>query len=202
MRSLLHQTTLAITAVLVLISCATQTQAVGTAVTGNPDPNLYARSFFTKQVAANEGLLNLQWISGDRTSSAAQLTYNGEPAYMTCIVGYSDNGAFRALVSVQDTLKGANEEYRNYVKDPVKPIAVPAGPSQTAGNCFVYRNVAGMYLEQFIQPKSYADRLVTLNQVMPQILKGSIYLYNAGIKQIDLNLSSKCYQVMPHLSNI
>ncbi|KAI8050409.1 hypothetical protein BDF22DRAFT_735055 [Syncephalis plumigaleata] len=189
MRSLLHQTTLTITAVLALISCATQTQAVGVKVGGNPDGKLYARNFI-EQVAAKEGISIMEWTDGEAdTFSFAKVMHGRKPGFMTCIVGNRDKAAFEALVSAQTTLKGANEEYRNYVKDPVKSIPVPAGPSQQAGNCFVYRNVNGDRLWSFIRSRSnYADRLVTLNQVMPQLLKGSIYLYNAGIRHIDLIL--------------
>ncbi|KAI8048091.1 hypothetical protein BDF22DRAFT_704300, partial [Syncephalis plumigaleata] len=34
--------------------------------------------------------------------------------------------------------------------------------------------------------KNYADQLISINRVMPQLLKGSIYLYNAGITHTDL----------------
>ncbi|KAI8048730.1 hypothetical protein BDF22DRAFT_702461 [Syncephalis plumigaleata] len=78
MLSLLHQTTLTITAALVLISCATQAQILNA-------PNLYARRYIEGK-AAEEGLLDLQWVDGGvgRASSIAQLTYGGKPAYMTC----------------------------------------------------------------------------------------------------------------------
>ncbi|KAI8055782.1 hypothetical protein BDF22DRAFT_672155 [Syncephalis plumigaleata] len=63
MLSLLHQTTLTITAVLVLISCAIQAQAID-------GSTLYARNYI-EQRATNEGLSNLRWIDGGS-------------AYMTC----------------------------------------------------------------------------------------------------------------------
>ncbi|KAI8057202.1 hypothetical protein BDF22DRAFT_653233 [Syncephalis plumigaleata] len=88
------------------------------------------------------------------------------------MVGERDKAAFDALMAARITLKGANEEYRNYVKYPLKYIEVPAGPSRPAGNCFVYRNIGGMTtLGNLIRQQNYADKLITLSQVIPQLLK-------------------------------
>ncbi|KAI8051030.1 hypothetical protein BDF22DRAFT_656979 [Syncephalis plumigaleata] len=189
MRSLLHQTTLTITAVLVLISCATQTQAAGGPDIRIQGQSLYARSFFTKEKAAEEGLSDLQWFGkvGSATSFAT-LTYDGKPAYMACTTKDNYKLGFEALVSARTTLKGANEEYRNYVKNPLKPVEVTAGPSRPAGYCFVYRNIGGMHLEQFMEHKNYADRLVILSQIMPQILKGKLLIYAIQSTHVDTDL--------------
>ncbi|KAI8050535.1 hypothetical protein BDF22DRAFT_695482 [Syncephalis plumigaleata] len=153
MRSLLHQTTLTIIAVLVLISCATQTQAIGVSIDENSDPNLYARNHIDA-VATRKGLSNVQWLGGKSgASSFARLMYGGEPAFMTCMAGDRDRAAFEALVNARTTLKGANEEYRNYVKYPLTSVQVPALQSQPAGNCFIYRYIGGPALWPFIFSK-------------------------------------------------
>ncbi|KAI8051974.1 hypothetical protein BDF22DRAFT_776806 [Syncephalis plumigaleata] len=187
MRSLLHQTTLTITAVLMLISCATQAQAIDGNIAGNPDSNLYASSHI-ERVAVEEGISDLEWIGGGvgRTFSTAQLTYGQEPAYMTCTTSNSEKAIFDALVAARNRV--VNKDYSNYVKNPLKFIPVPEGPAQPAGNCFIYRNISGLYLEQFVQHKNYLDKLVILNQIIPQLLKGFIYLFNAGVTNIKLDL--------------
>ncbi|KAI8051006.1 hypothetical protein BDF22DRAFT_777723 [Syncephalis plumigaleata] len=178
MRSLLHQTTLAITAVLVLISCATQTQAAG------------------EQKAAEEGLSHLRWsgrVGG--TFSSAELRRGGEPAYMTCTTSDHEKAIFDALMGARD--RGANKEYSNYVKYPLRAIAVPEGPAQPAGNCLIYHDIDAPFLEHVTRPQSYLDRLVFLNQVMPQLLKGFIYLFNAGIRHVDTDLRKVMLQQLP-----
>ncbi|KAI8051286.1 hypothetical protein BDF22DRAFT_693010 [Syncephalis plumigaleata] len=88
MRSLLHQTTLAITTVLVLISCATQTQAAGTAVTGNQAKEYYARNFI-ERVAAKEGISNLEWIAVESNAvSFAKIMHGRERGFMKCTTLY------------------------------------------------------------------------------------------------------------------
>ncbi|KAI8051031.1 hypothetical protein BDF22DRAFT_694459 [Syncephalis plumigaleata] len=198
MRSLLHQTIVAITAVLVLISCASQTQAIGGSITGIQDPDLYARSYI-EQKAAEEGLSDLRWIDGrGSTISITHLKYGEKPAYMMCTTSDSEKAVFDALMNARTTLKGANEEYRNYVKYPLKAIAVPEGPSRPAGYCFIYRNIDGKNnLWNLIFEQHYADKLITVNQAMPQILKGFIYLFNAGIRDIKLDLGEVMIQQLP-----
>ncbi|KAI8048683.1 hypothetical protein BDF22DRAFT_702178 [Syncephalis plumigaleata] len=90
MRSLFHQTTLTITAVLVLISCAIQAQVIG-------GSNLYARNYI-EQRAINEGISNVQWKGGvGGVVSYAKLTYGEEPAYMTCTPINIEKAAFDHL---------------------------------------------------------------------------------------------------------
>ncbi len=60
--------------------------------------------------------------------------------------------------------RGTNKEYRNYVKNSLKSIPVLEGPSQPAGNCFIYGNVGDKPLDQYIHQQNYLDHLVTLSQ--------------------------------------
>ncbi|KAI8056737.1 hypothetical protein BDF22DRAFT_667725 [Syncephalis plumigaleata] len=190
MRSLLQQTTLAITAVLVLISCATQTQAVDGELEGDDNPLSYGRQFMDR-VAASNGLSKPVWYKGGRSDlSFATVVYNNnQPGFLKCTFEGGEKAAFTRLELARENLKGINVAYRNYVALPVGSVPVPESesPSKQAGNCFVYRFVNGIKLRDYALMKNYADRLIAYNQIMPQILKGSIYLYNAGIIHKDLS---------------
>ncbi|KAI8056276.1 hypothetical protein BDF22DRAFT_653926 [Syncephalis plumigaleata] len=187
MRPLLHYTTLAVAAALTLALRATQTQALGGRLTGDDNPKSYARNYMN-EAAAKEGLSNLKWYGGGTNQfSFATVTYNDQYGFMKCIPTNSEKQAFDALVTARDTLAGINVEYRNYVAYPLTSVSIPKMPSQPAGNCYVYRYIKGVLLSDFISKKNYAQQLIILNQIMPQLLKGFIYLYNAGIKHADLH---------------
>ncbi|KAI8056738.1 hypothetical protein BDF22DRAFT_209305 [Syncephalis plumigaleata] len=191
MRSLLHQTTLAITAVFVLISCVTQTQAVDGELEGRDNPNSYGRQYMNGIAAASNGRLQLEWLGGGRSDlSFATVKYNNNQlGFMKCTKEADEKAAFTRLELARENLKGINVAYRNYVALPVGSVPVPESesPSKQAGNCFVYRYINGVKLEEYNEDKDYADQLISMNRVMPQILKGSIYLYNAGIIHEDLS---------------
>ncbi|KAI8054218.1 hypothetical protein BDF22DRAFT_775003 [Syncephalis plumigaleata] len=190
MHSLLHHRTLTLiaTTVLALISCVAQTQAVGGHLTGPDNPNSYARQYMDR-VAASEGLSRPKWYGGGTNEiSFAQVFYNNnQPGFLKCNHEEKEEKAFEALVAARDRLTGINKEYRNHVALPVKRIKIPQLPTQPKGNCFVYRFIGGDELLDYMFNKDYAEELISINLIMPQMLKGFIYLYNAGIAQRDLN---------------
>ncbi|KAI8053209.1 hypothetical protein BDF22DRAFT_775887 [Syncephalis plumigaleata] len=170
MRSLFHPNTLTITtAVLALISCATHTQALEGRLTGPDNPNSYGRQYMN-QVAANEGLSKPVWYGGGTNEfSFAKVTYNRQAGFLKCIPRNDEQTAFDRLLAARETLTGINGEYRDHVAYPLTRVEE---------------------LWDYLIKKDYGERTVFINQIMPQILKGSIYLYNAGIKHKDLHVGN------------
>lgn len=75
------------------------------------------------------------------------------------------------------SLEGVNEGYRNYVEYPLDCIKIrETGQNQHAESFFIYRYIKGSTLEQNLRNKNLPQKLIILNQTMPQLLKGKLLI--------------------------
>jgi hypothetical protein len=80
-------------------------------------------------------------------------------------------------MTARDMLEGINKKYRDYVIYPLTYIEVEESSIQLPDNCFIYRYITGDLLRRYLAGKYYVDRLIALNQVMSQLLKGKPLIY-------------------------
>ncbi|KAI8052816.1 hypothetical protein BDF22DRAFT_776208 [Syncephalis plumigaleata] len=104
---------------------------------------------------------------------------------MNCRRNASPYG-FENLELASHSLVGPDAEYSNYVAAPLGVIQIIADIAPNNGCCFIYRYNDGITLEQYLAKRNYAEQLIALNQVMPQVIKGSIYLYNTDVTYTGL----------------
>ncbi|KAI8056246.1 hypothetical protein BDF22DRAFT_774468 [Syncephalis plumigaleata] len=160
MRLLFCYTTLAIATIVVLVSYATQTLAIRGGLTGGQNPGSYARRYMD-QVAAKEGLSKPRWYEGGTAYiSFARVNYNGQSGFMKCAPNNDEEKAFELLMAARETLTGSYAAYRDLVAYPLKRIRINTGDVRFDGNCYVYRYINGVTLEDYWKGKLYAERLL------------------------------------------
>ncbi|KAI8051638.1 hypothetical protein BDF22DRAFT_691575 [Syncephalis plumigaleata] len=215
MRSLLHHTILLAAATLTLTSCISQTQAIAPLLIGKKLLGYYATHLVTESAmnngntpegktpegAASEGntlegkITNVEWLPTNSDEvSYAKVKYNGQNAFMKCAPGASDK-PFTNLDLASRELTGPDAEYRGYVTPPLHYTTVLPNSSRHHGYCSVYSYTNTVTLEQYLTGKNYAQKLIALNRIMPQITKGFIYLYNANVSYKHFNTNGKCWQL-------
>ncbi|KAI9592413.1 hypothetical protein BDF19DRAFT_498595 [Syncephalis fuscata] len=97
------------------------------------------------------------------------------------------------LLNAKDKLTGLNELGKYNVQQPLYRFNPD---SKTL--CFIYNYVKGRTLKDFIEmrrsiydtsgKRSTFDEIALLAQIIPQVLKGIIYLHRAGVVHMDLSI--------------
>ncbi|KAI8049236.1 hypothetical protein BDF22DRAFT_657878 [Syncephalis plumigaleata] len=87
--------------------------------------------------------------------------------------------AFNALVKAKKELKGVYATGRQNVMDPLHQFNF----SESNGNSFIN----GVLLDDYFRKHTIAQAYITATKILPDIIRGLIYLYNAGIIHYDLH---------------
>ncbi|KAI8058339.1 hypothetical protein BDF22DRAFT_772864 [Syncephalis plumigaleata] len=156
-------------------------------------------TFAQRYVDANQkkhGLSNIYWGGGDGDQlSLARVTWNKQDAFMKCdIAAYGTNlseldmpeiDAFEALKEAKEKLKGVYATGRQNAMDPLHQFDF----SESNGNkyfCHLYGYINGKTLEDHIRKHTVSQAYIIASEILPEVIKGLIYLYNAGIIHGDL----------------
>ncbi|KAI8049850.1 hypothetical protein BDF22DRAFT_156966 [Syncephalis plumigaleata] len=164
---------------------------------GSQNPYSYARQF-VHTIAKSHGIQRIYWHPGGEAHfSSAIVKLGGETGFMKCAPGNKENAAFDALkAALASPRNSAFASYQENVAYPLKRFeTVP--PNQPQGNCVIYRYVDGNLLKTYLDKANYAERIVIINEVVPQLLQAAIYLYNAGIAHGDFHAQNIIIQKKP-----
>ncbi|KAI9592424.1 hypothetical protein BDF19DRAFT_484327 [Syncephalis fuscata] len=148
--------------------------------------------------AAQHRLTGISWFSGDEKLSFAKVQWNGVNGFLKCIrESVNEFGAFETLRRAEKELIGSNAVGRENVQRPLY-----AFNPEASIKCFVYNFVAGVKLNVFLEGKTYFDKINLLTQIVPEILKGAIYLHKAGIVHKDLHSENVMVSQIPNTQKL
>ncbi|KAI8049237.1 hypothetical protein BDF22DRAFT_778709 [Syncephalis plumigaleata] len=141
------------------------------------------------------GLSDLVWIGGDyKELSLARVTWNNQVTFMKCDqAGYKldlanlnipEVSAFKALLEAQ-RLTGVYTTGRQNVMNPLHHLYFDDVYGMTQ-LCHLYSYINGVLLDDYFKGKTFSQAFIIASEILPQVIKGSIYLYNAGIFHEDV----------------
>ncbi|KAI8053336.1 hypothetical protein BDF22DRAFT_743259 [Syncephalis plumigaleata] len=162
-------------------------------------------TFAQKYVEANKGTLelsNIRWGGGNGELRLARVIWKQKDAFMKCDK-VPDNPhqshiinevkAFNALMTAKNSLTNDYAIGRENVMDPLHRFAFTengpadinlADPKQMYV-CHLYSFIGGVILKDYIKASTNAQAYIAAAKILPDIIKGLMYLYNAGILYKD-----------------
>ncbi|KAI8052952.1 hypothetical protein BDF22DRAFT_733842 [Syncephalis plumigaleata] len=156
------------------------------------------KSTFSKQYVEtykdNLFLSNIRWGGGDGDQlSFARVNWNGHDAFMKCDKASEEVDAFNALKELKRKLeKGElSNDYatgRENVMDPLHQFGF-----NEAGQIFI----EGMNLKDYLKNNNNVNIYKRATKILPDIIKGLMYLYNAGIIYHDGLIHNIMIQLTP-----
>ncbi|KAI8051227.1 hypothetical protein BDF22DRAFT_744838 [Syncephalis plumigaleata] len=158
-----------------------------------------------RYVDANQkkhGLSNIYWGGGNGDQlSLARVTWNKQDAFMKCdVAAYGSDpsnidmpeiDAFEALEEAKEKLKGAYAIGRQNVINPLHQFGFFDSNNGNRYYCHLYSYIDGVLLEDYFKERTISQAFTTASEILPEVIKGAIYLYNAGIIHGDLFPKSK-----------
>ncbi|KAI8058485.1 hypothetical protein BDF22DRAFT_42681 [Syncephalis plumigaleata] len=162
-------------------------------------------TFAQRYVEANKiglKLLDIQWSSRNKkTLSLARVNWENHDAFMKCaIVSVSgpikdseidmeevtdrEIHAFNALKGAKG-LTSLDTIGRQNVMDPLHQFEFYE-ENRIRYVCHLYRFIDGETLDEYFKRHTISQAYIATSQILPEIIKGAIYLYNAGIIHYDL----------------
>ncbi|KAI9592382.1 hypothetical protein BDF19DRAFT_416288 [Syncephalis fuscata] len=138
--------------------------------------------------AADYGLSEIDWKGGDQRLSINKAKWQGNNAVLKC--GIQLQGELVAFKMLKAAIPKLKVDEVNNVMIPLSEFPIPGSEKTPQGivNCFVYKFIDGITLEQFfINNPSFAARAPVLNEIFAHIFKGVTVLHKAGLLHKDLN---------------
>ncbi|KAI8055107.1 hypothetical protein BDF22DRAFT_732425 [Syncephalis plumigaleata] len=93
--------------------------------------------------------------------------------------------AFEALNEAKDKLKGDYAAGQENVMDPLHRFDFYE-EKHIRYFCHLYSFIHGETLKEYLKKQTVTQSFITVAEVLPKIIKGAIYLYNAGIIHNDM----------------
>ncbi|KAI8049912.1 hypothetical protein BDF22DRAFT_735446 [Syncephalis plumigaleata] len=95
--------------------------------------------------------------------------------------------AFRALVKANKELEGNYAIGRQNVMDPLHQFGFDKKDNGNKYFCHLYSYINGEPLEEYFRRHTISQAFIITSKILPDIIRGLIYLYNAGIIHYDLH---------------
>ncbi|KAI8052906.1 hypothetical protein BDF22DRAFT_655609 [Syncephalis plumigaleata] len=93
--------------------------------------------------------------------------------------------AFNELAEAKERLKGAYVTGRQNVMDPLYRFSF-SEKQRIRYFCHLYSYIDGETLEDYFKKQTVSQAYITAAKILPDIVRGLIYLYNAGIIHDDM----------------
>ncbi|KAI8056275.1 hypothetical protein BDF22DRAFT_333496 [Syncephalis plumigaleata] len=142
------------------------------------------------------GLSNIRWSGGNNGNlRLARVVWDKQDAFMKCDkvfdklhtpeVGMTEVDAFNALWKAKKKLTGVYTKGRENVMDPLHQFDFYEN-NGSRYFCHLYSFINGVLLENYLEERTFSQAYILASEILIEIIRGSIYLYNAGILQDDL----------------
>ncbi|KAI8048680.1 hypothetical protein BDF22DRAFT_658215 [Syncephalis plumigaleata] len=141
------------------------------------------------------GLSDIRWCGGNKYElRLARVIWNNQIAFMKCDRASIEIRAFNALKNMKEGLdtmdlkKKLDPVYaigRQNVMDPLHQFEFYE-ENRTRYFCYLYSYIDGTVLPEYFKKHTISHAFITAAKILPEVIKGAIYLYNAGIIHEDL----------------
>ncbi|KAI8050782.1 hypothetical protein BDF22DRAFT_106242 [Syncephalis plumigaleata] len=132
------------------------------------------------------GLSNIRWSGGnDENLRLARVVWDKQDAFMKCDIATNEVDAFKALWKAKKKLTGVYTKGRENVMDPLYQFDFYE-ENGSRYFCHLYSFINGVLLENYLEERTFSQAYILASEILIEVIKGSIYLYNAGILQDDL----------------
>ncbi|KAI8058341.1 hypothetical protein BDF22DRAFT_739749 [Syncephalis plumigaleata] len=158
------------------------------------------------------GLSAIGWRGGNTDQlRLAHVIWNNQAGFMKCDqVSSKEKGskvdvfrmniaevdAFRALMTANNSLTGDYATGRENVMDPLYQF----GFNDSNGNkyfCHIYSYINGETLNDYFRGRTIFQMFIAASQILPEVIKGLVYLYNAGVIHGDMHPRNIMLQLDP-----
>ncbi|KAI8049258.1 hypothetical protein BDF22DRAFT_778729 [Syncephalis plumigaleata] len=132
------------------------------------------------------GLSDIRWCGGDGEKlNLARVTWNRQGAFMKCSTLSNETPAFNALDKAKKALPILGAFGQQNVMDPLGKFEFD-GPNNPRYYCYIYGFIDGTPLEDYFKKHTISEAFIITAKILPDIIKGLIYLYNAGVIHGDM----------------
>ncbi|KAI8050312.1 hypothetical protein BDF22DRAFT_745639 [Syncephalis plumigaleata] len=154
-----------------------------------PSDNTLLRTFVQQYVETNKndfGLSNIRWGGEDGGSSRlARVNWKKHDAFMKCDTTSSESSAFREMMKAKKDLKGFHKIGRHNVITPLHQFGFD-GNDDIRYACHLYNYIRGETLDDYFRRHTISKAFITAAKILPGIIRGLIYLYNANLIHHDM----------------